>query len=212
MGVVYAAQHPLLGRKVRIAFCGEIICTACGRRTNKSFAQGHCYRCFQSLAACDICVMRPDKCHYAAGTCRQPEWGETHCMQPHLLYLAVSSGLKVGLTRQGQVPTRWIDQGASWALPIMRQERDRLLGKVTAEIAAIESRFGDLIEIVDRAEVLSFNYPVLKFPEKVKSHNLDKTPIVEGVLQGIKGQYLLLDSGVLNMRKFIGYQIDFAVR
>jgi hypothetical protein len=62
----------------------------------------------------------PEKCHYHAGTCREPEWGEAHCMIDHFVYLANTSGLKVGITRGTQVPTRWIDQGATQALPVFR--------------------------------------------------------------------------------------------
>ena len=50
-------------------------------------------------------------------------------------------------------------------------------------------------------------YPVEQYPEKVKSHNLDKTPVIRGKLQGIKGQYLILDTGVINIRKYSGYEL-----
>ena len=74
---------------------GRIHCVECGRATKKSFNQGHCFPCFRSLASCDRCITSPELCHYDAGTCREPEWGEAHCMQPHVVYLANSSGLKV---------------------------------------------------------------------------------------------------------------------
>ena len=114
------AVNPLLGKTVRLIFCGEIHCVACGRKTKKSFNQGYCYPCFQSLAQCDLCIVKPELCHYEQGTCREPAWGEAHCMQPHCVYLANSSGLKVGITRGSQIPTRWMDQGAVQALPIFR--------------------------------------------------------------------------------------------
>lgn len=112
--------NPLLGQHLRIEFLGAIHCTHCGRKTKKSFAQGYCYPCFTKLAQCDSCIMSPERCHYAAGTCREPAWGEQFCMTDHIVYLANSSGVKVGITRASQVPTRWIDQGASQALPILR--------------------------------------------------------------------------------------------
>lgn len=98
--------NALLGRRITLQYLGQIHCVHCGRRTNKSFSQGYCYPCFQKLAACDSCIVSPEKCHYAAGTCREPAWGEQHCLQPHVVYLANSSGLKVGITRGTQVPTR----------------------------------------------------------------------------------------------------------
>ncbi|MCB1842395.1 MAG: DUF2797 domain-containing protein, partial [Halioglobus sp.] len=59
-----------LGRSLRLVYAGEIHCIHCGRKTSKSFNQGYCYPCFRTLAQCDSCIMSPEKCHYAAGTCR----------------------------------------------------------------------------------------------------------------------------------------------
>ena len=112
--------NPLLGKRVRLEFLGAIHCTHCGRKTKKSFSQGYCYPCFTKLAQCDSCIVSPEKCHFDAGTCREPEWGERFCMTDHVVYLANSSGVKVGITRASQIPTRWLDQGASQALPIFR--------------------------------------------------------------------------------------------
>lgn len=242
--------NPLLGKELQLRYEGEIHCTACGRATKKSFQSGYCYPCSQRLAECDICIVRPEKCHYAAGTCRQPEWGEAHCMQQHYVYLANSSGLKVGITRGTQVPIRWIDQGASQAMPILRvstrlisglvetaiaehvndktdwrrmlkgqpdaidlpAERDRLLGLVAETLAELRAAHGEeaVVELPE-AEVTDIQFPVLEYPAKVKSLNLDKTPEVGGVLQGIKGQYLIFDSGVINMRKYAGYRLSAMV-
>ncbi len=237
--------NPLLGKPIRLDYSGVINCTHCGRKTNKSFNQGYCYPCFRALPQCDRCIMSPELCHLAAGTCRDAEWGETHCQQDHIVYLANSSGVKVGITRQ--VPTRWIDQGAVQALPIFRvatrmqsglleavirehasdrtnwramlkgqvaeldlkAERDRLIALCQPGIRELQSQFGlQAIQQLD-ADELAFNYPVLNFPAKVSTHNLDKQPQVSGVLQGIKGQYLILDSGVINVRKFTAYQVEF---
>ena len=235
-----------IGKPLKLEFLGEIHCRNCGRKTKKSYQQGYCFPCAKKLASCDICIVRPEKCHYHEGTCREPEWGEAHCMQPHIVYLANSSGLKVGITRLPQVPTRWMDQGASQALPILKVSsrylsglievtlaqhvadktnwqrllkgepepldlpaaRDRLLAECQPEIDALAERFGEgSVELLSDAAVIDLEYPVAHYPVKVKAHNFDKTPVVEGVLQGIKGQYLLLDSGVLNVRKFGSYKV-----
>lgn len=245
-----AGEHRLglnarLGQTLRLTHTGAIACTHCGRATRKSFAQGYCYPCFKRLAQCDICIVKPETCHFSAGTCREPEWGERHCFQPHVVYLANSSGLKVGITRKTQLPTRWLDQGAIQALPILevdtRQqsgfvemlfkeqvadrtnwramlkgevapldlaaERDRLLAALADGLASLRERFGDAsLRILD-AEPVTLDYPVLEAPTKVVSHNFDKTPTVAGTLLGLKGQYLMFDTGVINLRKFTGYEV-----
>ncbi|WP_431026413.1 DUF2797 domain-containing protein [Halomonas sp. H5] len=238
-----------LGQPLRLTWSGAIACTHCGRATRKSFAQGYCYPCFKRLAQCDTCIVKPETCHFFAGTCREPQWAERHCFQPHVVYLANSSGLKVGITRGTQVPTRWLDQGAIQALPILevatRQqsgfveilfkeevadrtnwramlkgevapldlvaERDRLLARLDGGLAALRERFGgEAIRVLDAAPV-TLDYPVLEFPRKIVSHNFDKKPVVEGTLMGLKGQYLILDSGVINLRKFTGYEVTLEV-
>ncbi len=238
--------NPHIGSAIRLDYLGEINCIACGRKTSKSYAQGYCYPCFISLAECDMCIVKPETCHFAAGTCRDAEWALQHCMQPHFVYLANSSGLKVGITRGSQIPTRWIDQGASQALPIFRVAsryqsgllevaikqhvadrtdwrkmlkgeaepldlagmRDELAHTCGADVAELQRQFGsDDIEFLPDAAVTAIRYPIERYPDKVRSLNLDKTPKIEGVLTGIKGQYLILDAGVINMRKYAGYKL-----
>lgn len=240
-------MNSLIGSNIRLNFENNINCIACGRKTKKSFSQGYCYPCFQSLAQCDSCIIKPEQCHYAEGTCREPEWGEQFCLKDHYVYLANSSGLKVGITRGTQIPTRWMDQGATQAIPIFRVKNRLTSGLVEvifknhvadktswqkmlkgeADRVDMHARRDELyklsesamkeladtldsnaIEYLDSEEVIDINYPVNEYPLKVKSFNFDKTPEVSGVLNGIKGQYLILDNGVLNMRKFGGYQIS----
>ncbi len=242
-------MNPHLGRRIRLRYLDAIHCVACGRVTKKSFAQGHCYPCFRSLAACDMCIMKPETCHFAAGTCRQPDWGRHNCFQSHFVYLANSSAVKVGITRGSQIPHRWMDQGATQALPIFRVEnrlqsgllevalkewvsdrtdwrkmlkgkapaldlpaiRDSLLGQGEEAVAAIVEAHGAEAIVPLDEDVVDIHYPVTRYPDKVRSLNFDKQATVEGELLGIKGQYLILDSGVLNIRKFAGYQLAFEV-
>lgn len=242
--------NPLIGKSIKLIYTGHISCVHCDRAIKKSFSQGYCYPCFTSLAQCDMCIMKPETCHYEAGTCREPTWGEEFCFQSHYVYLANSSGIKVGITRGTQVPTRWIDQGAIQALPVfkvqsryisgllevviaqhvsdktswqrmlknlvepvdLKAKRDELLLTCEAEMAEVSQRFGEnAIELLVDASVVDIDFPVLSYPEKVKSFNFDKVPEVSGVLQGIKGQYLLLDTGVINIRKFSGYEVELVV-
>lgn len=246
IGDQLVAMNALIGKTLRLDFQQKINCVHCGRATKKSFNQGYCYPCFQRLAQCDICIVSPEKCHYAAGTCREPEWGESHCMIDHIVYLANSSGVKVGITRGTQVPTRWIDQGAVSALPIFRvstrlqsglvetlyknhvadktswqtmlkgspgaadlaARRDALAAECADDIAALQERFGlQAIQPITGVPVQHIEYPVSEYPVKVKSFNLDKVPNIEGTLMGIKAQYLIFDTGVINIRKYAGYHI-----
>lgn len=238
--------NPLLGQRLRLEYLGAIHCSHCGKRTKTSFSQGYCYPCMTRLAQCDVCIMAPEKCHYDAGTCREPSWGEQFCMTDHVVYLANSSGVKVGITRATQLPTRWLDQGASQALPIMRvatrqqsglvedllrsQVPDRTnwraLLKGDAEeldlvaireqvfdacadgLRELQGRFGlQAVQPLADAEVVQMKYPVEAYPSKIVSFNLDKDPVVEGTLLGIKGQYLIFDTGVINIRKYTAYQL-----
>jgi hypothetical protein len=168
-------------------------------------------------------------------------------MQDHIVYLANSSGLKVGITRASQLPTRWIDQGASQALAVLRTrsrqqagfceamfrqhvtdrtnwrsmlkgenesvdlgaERDQLLALCAVELQEIQQRFGlHAINVLSGVDPVTIDYPVQGLPEKITSLDLDKSPEISGMLLGIKGQYLLLDSGVINIRKYTGYELE----
>lgn len=243
-------MNAFIGETIGLHFQREIHCIACDRMIKKSYSGGYCFPCSQTLAQCDLCFMKPEICHYAAGTCREPEWAESVCMQDHIVYLANSSGLKVGITRFNQLPTRWIDQGATQAVPVFRvksryqsglvevmfkqhvsdrtdwrkmlkgkadtldliQKRDTLLAECALEIQQLKNSLGeDAIQSLPAEPPITIHYPVLQYPVKVTSLNFDKTPEIEGQLLGIKGQYLILDKGVLNIRKFTGYQIEMVV-
>lgn len=237
--------NPIIGNHLSLHFLGQIFCQSCGRKTNKSFSQGFCYPCMNKLAACDMCILKPEQCHYDKGTCREPEWGETNCMTNHIVYLANTSAMKVGITRESQVPTRWMDQGATEALPIFRVATRYISGLVEVEIAklmadktnwrAMLKGDGDSIPLKEKIlevspkiseilaqikrdhgdesvealdePVIKISYPVNEYPVKISSFNFDKIPDVSGTLVGIKGQYLIFDTGVINVRKFTGYDV-----
>ncbi|WP_407311165.1 DUF2797 domain-containing protein [Pseudomonas sp. nanlin1] len=240
------AVNPLIGQTLRLEFLGAIHCSHCGRRTKTSFSQGYCYPCMTKLAQCDLCIMSPERCHYEHGTCREPSWGEQFCMTDHVVYLANSSGIKVGITRATQLPTRWLDQGAIQALPIMRVAtrqqsglvedlfrsqvadrtnwrallkgdaaavdllavREQLFDSCAQGVSALQARFGlQAIQPIVEVAPLDIRYPVAAYPSKIVSFNLDKNPVAEGTLLGIKGQYLIFDTGVINIRKYTAYQL-----
>jgi len=238
--------NPMIGKTLRLEYLGAIHCSHCGKRTKTSYSQGYCYPCMTKLAQCDLCIMAPERCHYDAGTCREPSWGEQFCMTDHVVYLANSSGVKVGITRATQLPTRWLDQGAIQALPIMRVStrqqsglvedvlrsqvpdrtnwrnllkgdaevldlaaiREQIFDACADGIRTLHERFGlQAIQPLPDAEVVEIRYPVEAYPKKIVSLNLDKTPVIEGTLLGIKGQYLIFDTGVINIRKYTAYHL-----
>lgn len=166
-------------------------------------------------------------------------------MKTHIVYLANTGDIKVGITKLKNIPSRWIDQGASQAIPIFAVEsrlisglvevaikehisdktnwrkmlqgepdnnidfvtlRDQLIEKSSQKITEIRTKYGqNSVEPVE-AEIQNINYPILKYPTKLKSFNLDKDRLIDAKLIGIKGQYLIFDSGVINIRKFSGYK------
>ncbi|CBL44496.1 Hypothetical protein HDN1F_09130 [gamma proteobacterium HdN1] len=238
--------NDLIGKPLHLAYSGRIFCVACGRKTSKSFNQGYCFPCFKRLARCDICIVKPELCHFAQGTCREPEWALQFCFQPHIVYLANTSGLKVGITRQTQIPTRWIDQGATQALPVFRVKSRRAAGLLEVALAqqipdktqwrtllrgdgapldlqaakaevmaqceqvlasVVLPEEDGVAERYEDAPEFSCKYPVLRYPEKIATLDFEKTATLGGTLEGIKGQYLIFDTGVINMRKFGGYEI-----
>lgn len=101
--------------RLKIHHAGQFACTICSRSTKKLF-DGYCYPCLQTSAQADRCLLNPVNCHFLKGTCREPAWGEEFCYQPHYVYLSFTDKYKVGITRRGQVPTRWFDQGATMAV------------------------------------------------------------------------------------------------
>ena len=221
---------------MRLTYLGQQSCLHCGSK--RVFKQGYCFPCTQSLAQCDLCILSPERCHFSQGTCRDDDFAASHCFVPHLVYLAWSSHLKVGLTRKGNEKTRWIDQGASQALLLFEVQDRKTAGEVetrlksrfsdrtswqkmlketcyfaeeleVAQAAALEE-LGSMkhsISVQSSPEIVSIQYPVEKYPEKVKAINLSKTPEFEDRLEGIKGQYLIFANGVLNIRKYQGYKI-----
>ncbi len=250
-GNMLLAMNDLIGEVMKLTHTGKINCIQCGRETKKSFNQGYCFPCFRKLAQCDICIVKPELCHYHQGTCREPQWANEHCMQRHVVYLANTSGLKIGITRSTQIPTRWIDQGAYQALPIfsvqsryqsglievafksivndktdwrrmlknevknieLEQRRDELKERLSREISDLENLLGiDAVEPIFSETITEIQYPVQEYPKTIKSFNLDKDPVVTGQLQGIKGQYLIFDTGVINIRKFAGYHLTLKIQ
>lgn len=234
-------MNDYIGKPLRLTHTGRINCSSCGKVTKKSFGSGFCYSCFTTAPEASECVLRPELCRAHLGEGRDLEWEERNHNQPHIVYLAASSAVKVGVTRTTQVPTRWIDQGASAAVILAetpnRYEAGRievamkelytdktswqkmLKNDIDESIDLLEEKWtleeqlpGDILDFFSEDETLwELNYPVLEYPEKVKSLTFDKVPVVEGILKGIKGQYLIFEGGqVFNVRRHTGYHVEIS--
>ena len=229
--------NQLLGKNISFSFLGYQ-CLNCNKK-KKIFRQGFCYDCFMSSASAGDWIMKPElsTAHLDIED-RNLEYEKKVQLQPHIVYLALSSEVKVGVTRNTQIPTRWIDQGAVKAIPIVEVPNRYLAGITEVALKKLYSDKtnwqkmlkneyvdADLIKEkaslkymipkeaqdffdIDKNEVTELHFPVLQYPKKVSSLNLDKTPQFSGKLMGIKGQYLIFEDGtIFNVRTFEGYVV-----
>ncbi|WP_028377493.1 DUF2797 domain-containing protein [Leeuwenhoekiella sp. MAR_2009_132] len=232
--------NQLLDKEIRIEFL-KYQCLACGKN-KKIYRQGYCYDDFYKVPQAADWIMRPElsKAHLDEED-RDLDYEKKVQLQPHIVYLANSSNIKVGVTRKSQVPTRWIDQGAHEAIEIV-EVPNRYLAGITEvalkEYIADKTNWRKMLknEIEDEdlvakrnslkqyipSEALEYylennqethiEFPVLQYPTKLKSLNLEKTSEYQGKLKGIKGQYLLFEDGtVFNVRNSEGYVVSISV-
>jgi len=224
VGENFIEMNPLIGKEISMHFTGQINCISCGKVTKRSFNQGFCYNCLQTAPEAGESVIRPELSKSQFGIARDMEWAKKNDLVEHIVYFAVASDLKIGVTRNHQIPTRWIDQGASFAIEIARTPNRHIAGVMevflkkhftdrtnwqamlknevagTINLADEKQKVRQLLPpelqkyLTDGASVISIEYPVLAYPPKVKSTGFDKTPDIKGVLKGIKGQYLIFEN------------------
>lgn len=218
--------NQLLNKEVEISFVGYQ-CLNCNKK-KKIFRQGFCYDCFYSSPAVGDWIMRPELSTAHLGIAdRDLDYESKVQLQPHVVYLALSSEIKVGVTRKNQVPTRWIDQGAEKAIAIVEVPNRYLAGitevvlknhfsdktnwrkMLTNDIVSmdllteklkIEALLPDEVKVffhLEKNDLYEMHYPVLEYPKKINSLSLDKTPNFTGKLMGIKGQYLIFEDGTV---------------
>ncbi|MCM8568854.1 DUF2797 domain-containing protein [Gramella jeungdoensis] len=229
-----------LGKKISINFL-RYQCLSCGLE-KKIFRQGFCYDCFSSIPQAGDWVINPELSRAHLGEeDRDLEFEKKAQLQPHVVYLANSSDVKVGVTRKNQIPTRWIDQGAHEAIEIVEVPNRYLAGitevalkehisdktnwrkmltneVVDLDLAEVREDLKQYIPEEAREYYLASNketeikFPVKEFPKKIKTLNLGKSPFYEGVLNGIKGQYLLFEDGtVFNVRGHEGFVVELKI-
>ncbi|MFB9078815.1 DUF2797 domain-containing protein [Flavobacterium procerum] len=233
--------NQLLNKEIEINFTGYQ-CLNCGKK-KKIFRQGFCYDCFYSSPAVGDWIMRPELSTAHLGIAdRDLDYESKVQLQPHVVYLAVATEVKVGVTRKTQIPTRWIDQGATQAIALV-EVPNRYLAGITevalknhytdktnwrkmlsyngesCDLIVEKSKIEDLLPaevkeyfFSEKNDVYEMKYPVLNYPAKVASLNLEKTPSFQGKLVGIKGQYLIFENGtVFNVRGSEGYVVTINI-
>jgi hypothetical protein len=220
----FVTINQLLDKTIEIQF-EKYQCLSCGK-DKKIFRQGHCYDCFYKMPNVGDWVIKPElsTAHLDIED-RDLAYEKSVQLQPHIVYLALSSNVKVGVTRKPQIPTRWIDQGASKAIAIVEVPNRYLAGITEVALKEFVSDKtswqkmlkndvldANLLEEKERlsayipeeakdyylennTDVYEMSFPVLQYPIKVKSLNLSKTPFISGKLKGIKGQYLIFEDG-----------------
>jgi hypothetical protein len=241
VGETELPMNELIGKSIKLSFTGQINCISCGKRTKTSFGQGFCYNCLQTAPEASETVMRPELSKAHLGIARDMDWAREHDLIDHFVYLAVSGELKVGVTRHHQVPTRWIDQGASEAIILAKTPNRHISGVIEVFLkdyfsdktnwkSMLQNKSIPPIDLPQEKEkayqllpaelkqylhsdnhIWQINYPVLAFPEKPASVSFDKDPVISGILNGIKGQYLIFSDGrALNIRKHNGYFLEIS--
>lgn len=225
LGETELPMNELIEKSISIKFDGRINCIFCGKKTKTSFGQGFCYNCLQTAPEASETVMRPElsKAHF--GIARDMDWAREHDLIDHFVYLAVSGELKVGVTRHHQVPTRWIDQGATEAIILAKTPNRHISGVIevylknffsdkTAWQAMLKNKTDQQYNLqeeklnalhllpaelqqylFDDNKIWKINYPCSVYPQKVTSVSFDKDPVISGILAGIKGQYLIFSDG-----------------
>jgi len=233
----FLEMNQFLDQSIKINFLGTQ-CLSC-QNLKPIFRQGFCKSCFFESPSAGDWIMRPElsKAHLGEED-RDLEYEKKVQLQPHFVYLALSSHLKVGVTRKTQIPTRWIDQGAHQAVGILEVPNRYLAGMAEVSLKehfsdktnwrkmlqnnheevmwtaainlALDALPKDLKPHIIRDQVVTeLRFPVLQYPEKVKSLNLEKEKSYSGVLKGIKGQYLIFqDQTVYNIRSNEGTVLE----
>jgi len=234
--------NPLLGRKVALKFLKKKYCQACGRQFSDLFRMGFCKNCFFTVPQAGESIIHPEKSQAHLGIAdRELDYERGYQLQPHVVYLAISGDLKVGVTRMNQRFTRWADQGATQAVLLAETENRFQAGQIEValkqhigdktpwrkmlqyqdtevDLLAQRERLGSLLEeqwqpfLSQHPDIVHLSYPHEGVPEKVVSINLDKDPEIEGALTAIRGQYLVFDhKHVFNVRRHTGFRISISI-
>ena len=230
-----------IGKHMTIEWQKKVVCH-CGKEFSKFYRASFCYKCYWNSPLASQSIFKPELCTAHLGVEeRDLEFEKKLQLADHYVYLANSSGLKVGITRATQVPTRWIDQGASQAIILALVPNRRFSGDIEVVLKEyvkdktnwrkmlssepdqlnLKEIKKDLITKVPNDyqkyiytddSITNISFPVIKYPLKIKTLKLEKTNLIKGTINGIKGQYIFLDNDrVFNVRSHEGFivNIDF---
>ncbi len=233
-------MNQFIGEQISISYNGQINCVVTGKRIRKTYGEGMSYDAFKTSPLAVESIIRPELSRIHEGIAlRDEEWERKYHLRPHYVYLTKTAGIKVGVTSETQIPTRWIDQGAVEGLIIAKTPyrqaaglieialkkyvadrtnwRKMLQNELTNEDILIKKEElityldNDLKQYIVNEKPIKINFPVISYPDKVKSIKLDKNPVIELKLMGIKGQYLIFENGyVMNVRSHAGYFINIS--
>ncbi|WP_295833387.1 DUF2797 domain-containing protein [uncultured Winogradskyella sp.] len=232
--------NQLIGKNIAMTFVGEQ-CLSCGLN-REIYRQGFCKSCFFDMPNAGDWIMRPElSTAHLDKEDRDLEYEKKVQLQPHIVYLANSSNVKVGVTRKTQVPTRWIDQGAHEAIEIV-EVPNRYLAGITEvalkDFVADKTNWRKMLKndiedenliewrdklkshipeeakdyFIEHNEETHLHFPVNQYPEKPKSLNIKKDGTYSGKLVGVKGQYFIFeDNTVFNIRANEGKVVEICI-
>lgn len=237
----FLKMNGLIGREIKLEFQGQKFCSNCGNQFEDLFRMGFCRNCFFTAPQAGESIIRPELSRAHEGIeDRDLEFENSYQLQKHIVYLANSGDIKVGVTRLAQKQTRWIDQGASQAVVFAETENRFQAGQIEVAMKAYlgdktpwqrmlkneipqldllaekhklkDKLEGDLAHFYSEDDSMQdLSFPVQEYPLKVKSLNLDKEPSIQASLKGIRGQYLIFEGGkVFNVRANTGYRIKLS--
>jgi hypothetical protein len=225
LGEDRVAVNELIGKSIKLQWTGNIFCGVCGKKTYKSFGEGMCFNCFSNSPENAECIIRPELCEAHNGKGRDPEWEQRNHNRKHYVYLAMTNSVKVGVTREDQIPTRWIDQGAHQGIILAETPYRQIAGLIEVELKKHLSdktnwqrmlkneSAGDIELLAEKAriktllpeelqqyvslnnEIIELIYPVSTYPTKVTSLSFEKLNPIEMQLSGIRGQYFIFEGG-----------------
>ena len=237
----WRSVNDLIGKKISFIWSGYVF-YFCNKKKKKFYRQNFCYDCFWSLPQASPSIFKPELCQAHLGIEeRDLEWEKKFQLQTHVVYLSISSGVKVGVTRKNSVETRWIDQGATEGIVLAETPNRYLAGKMevylkqfladkTSWIKMLKGEADRVDLIAKKQEIINLisdefkpyifkknnlqkiKFPIENHPKKIKSISLDKQNVIEEKLIGIKGQYLIFESGcVFNVRKHTGFEAELLI-
>ena len=166
-------MNDLIGKKLQISYNQIIYCISCNEKIKKTFHQGYCYPCFIKSPYTSECILRPELCQAHIGVSRDDEWSKKHCLSDHYVYLSLTAGVKVGITRKTQIPTRWIDQGAVQAIKIAKTPNRYLAGEIEIKLK----------------QFISDRTAWQKMLKNDINYDIDIIDIREGMYQKIESEY-----------------------